>query len=203
MPSNLNFDSARMLEKNQVEIQGSGSYYVNHDANFEEVGEDLTQLNFGFRFGLGITEKYNFKLKTEFMMPSYNYVDYNIGQLNMLYVELDNKFRLGENAAFSLPLGLYVGDFPAIQLDPRFYITVIPSDKFDFTIIPKCHISGLGAGGIIPGISVGAGFSSDLTKWAIRPEIGYDLWSLSGGVSISYMVKSGKKRQGIYFHSIR
>ena len=49
------------------------------------------------------------------------------------------------------------------------------------------------------GANIGAGFSSDLRKWAIRPEIGYlfepaesgHIWNF--GVGLQFTIPSGKK----------
>ena len=64
---------------------------------------------------------------------------------------------------------------------PKAYITFLnDSDQFEFSVIPKCHfyfgngIESLSGTNIMPAISLGAGFSSDLNKWAIRPEIGIE-----------------------------
>ena len=41
-----------------------------------------------------------------------------------------------------------------------------------------------GGGGVLLGITMGTGFSSDLTRWAIRPEVGASF--IGGGAFLSY-----------------
>jgi len=58
-------------------------------------------------------------------------------------------------------------------------------NKFDFSIGLKadCFFGDDGAGMLL-GATIGAGFSSDLNKWALRPEIG--VTNLTYGCFLSY-----------------
>jgi hypothetical protein len=185
-PLNLSYDSAKTLDKGQIEIQGAYSkYYAPRDS----LGLTLINNNFGFSLGYGITDKYTLKLRYEFITPSslfkeiFNDKNYS-DVFSMSYFEINNKFQLAKNnLAISLPLGVYKynksslgAGFGLFSFDPRLYITLFrPTNVFDLTIIPKAHILfGSGGGGVFPGLSVGMGFSSNLDRWAIRPEIGFD-----------------------------
>jgi hypothetical protein len=97
---------------------------------------------------------------------------------------------LKENvSAFSIPVGFYMdeklSEAPLIQLMPSFHFTYGKSRYFDFTFSPKAlfFISGNGVS-YIPLINLTAGFglSSNLKKWAVRPEFGYTIspYSSSG-----------------------
>lgn len=182
VPINLNFESAKMLEKGDFEVQGNGSLYSIPSERME-----IDQLNVGLKYGMGITDKYNLKLRVEGLFPIWD------GATNegLIFIELDNKLKIGKMAAVSLPMGVYrsFSDDASFQFDPRFYLTFIQTDNFDLTVIPKCHIFGLSEYALFPGISIGAGFSSDFSKWAIRPEVGYDRLSVSGGLSFTYFFK--------------
>lgn len=182
VPVNLNFESAKMLEKGDFELQGNGSSYSLPSEQME-----IDQLNIGLKYGMGITDKYNLKLRVEGLFPIWE------GETTegFIFIEIDNKLKLGKMAAVSLPLGVYTSfsGGASLQFDPRFYLTFIQTDNFDLTFIPKCHIFGLRKDALFPGISIGAGFSSDFNKWAIRPEVGYDRLSLSGGISFTYFFK--------------
>ena len=46
--------------------------------------------------------------------------------------------------------------------------------------------------GILPAINLGLGLSSNLDKWAIRPEIGYDRY-FTFGVGVNYNIKPKKR----------
>ena len=195
-PVNLNFESSRMLEKGDIEFQVSGSTYQGHNGPLSNI--DLQQSNFGVKLGIGVTEKYNIKFKFESLNPGNEFIDNDDDLITDFYfastfIEFDNKISLGDGAALSLPLGVYEGGL--IQFDPRFYFTFAPSDKFELTFIPKLHMYGFrfSSGSVIPGISIGAGFSSDLNRWSIRPEIGYDRMSLSAGISYSHIFRKKKK----------
>ncbi len=178
IPVNLNYESSKMLEKGDFDVQGNGSLYISPDDQL-----DMEQVNFGLKCGMGITDKFNLKLRTEGL--------FSVNGDGFVFIEIDNKLKLSEMTALSLPLGVYTSfDGASLQFDPRFYFTPIQTDKFDLTFIPKCHIYGFDLDEIYPGISIGAGFSSDFNKWVIRPEIGYDRLSLSAGISFTYRLKN-------------
>ena len=191
-PVNLNYESARLLEKGETEIQAQGSYYklANPFLNGEEIlGEELdySQRNCGIKLGLGVSDKYNVKAKVEGLFLYNKDVSIN----STLFVEIDNKFKLAKWASFSFPVGMYFMSGLDLtekrlafwQFDPRFYLTYSKSNQFEFSVIPKCHIINLVS--FNPAISVGAGFSDDLSKWSIRPELGFDFSSFSAGISFS------------------
>lgn len=197
-PVNLNFESSRMMEKNDMEVQVSCSNYsVQNSFNSSNNGlvdqSTYQQQNVAAKIGFGVTDKYNIKTKFEgIFTPANNNVFRTI-----FFFEIDNKIKLNKYAAISLPIGLYslpvnnkaeTNSFTIFQFDPRIYLTYAPSDKFEFSVIPKCHIASLYTA--IPGISIGAGFSSNLNEWAIRPERGIDATSFSAGISFSKILKA-------------
>lgn len=192
MPSNLNFESAKMLDAREVEVQGNGSYYQYINATYDT---RPTQLNLGFKLGFGISNTYNLKVKAEYMMQTFDFLNEVEIPINTTFLEVDNKIRLADFAAISLPIGVYIiGNEPMFQIDPRAYFTMEASENVNFTFIPKCHVffaSG-GSAGFIPGFSIGAGFSSNINQWAIRPELGVDLMSVSGGISLTFNFGSKK-----------
>ena len=86
-----------------------------------------------------------------------------------------------------------------LAFDPRFYFSFYnKSNKFGLTIVPKLHIffDSYG-GGVMPAISLGMAFSSDLAKWSLRPEVGFDEFFSAGvalNVSISKLFIKEKKK---------
>ncbi len=208
-PINLTYESARMLDDGQVSLQGSYSRYS--VINGDSVGTANLNNNFGFALGYGVSEKYSFGIRYEHlnMTPDFNAIfgaDIDWGDLEKMdFFEFNNRIRLKEDVlALSIPLGFYLyssfdtespSGFGYMSIDPRFYLTLFgSSDIFELTIIPKVHLLVAGFGGIavFPGIALGIGLSSDLDKWAIRPEIGYDRF-LSFGVGANINFNTVKK----------
>ncbi len=208
-PINLTYESARMLDDGQVSLQGSYSRYS--VINGDSVGTANLNNNFGFALGYGVSEKYSLGIRYEHlnMTPDFNAIfgeDIDWGDLEKMdFFEFNNRIRLKEDVlALSIPLGFYLytsfdtespSGFGYMSIDPRLYLTLFgSSDIFELTIIPKVHLLVAGFGGIavFPGIALGIGLSSDLDKWAIRPEIGYDRF-LSFGVGANINFNTVKK----------
>lgn len=204
-PLNLSYDSARTLDKGQIELQGAYSrYYAPNDS----LPSTLINSNWGFSLGYGVTNRYTLKLRYEYISPSsifknvFDTKDYN-NLFSLSYIEINNKLRLvKENLAISLPIGAYFYNRSALKggfgsmmsFDPRLYISFFRSTNvFELSIVPKLHVLfGSGGGAFYPGVSLGMGFSSDLNKWAIRPELGYDSF-LSFGVGANINFNTTKK----------
>jgi len=212
-PVNLTYESARMLDEGNIGLQGSYSRYnVVADSAVESANLNS---NFGFALGYGVSPKYTIKFRYERMnmTPEFNEVFQNEDIDNVLdelssmnYFEIDNKIMLKDGVlALGLPIGVYTygkisadqqGGFGWLSFDPRLYVTMWgSSDKFELTVIPKIHIMVAGFGGIavLPGISLGMGLSSDLDKWAVRPEIGFDGF-LSFGVGVNFNMNTGRSQ---------
>jgi hypothetical protein len=206
-PLNLSYDSAKTLDKGQLEIQGAYSrYYAPNDS----LPSTLINTNWGFSLGYGITNRYTLKFRYEYISPSNIFKDvFDTKDFNKLfslsYFEINNKFQLRkDNLALSIPIGAYFfnrsvseGGFGLLMsVDPRFYLSFFRSTNvFELSIIPKVHIIfGSGAGAFNPGLSLGMGFSSDLNKWAIRPELGYDGF-LSFGIGANINLNTVRKSE--------
>ena len=61
------------------------------------------------------------------------------------------------------------------------------TNKFELNIILKAHFFFVDGVAFGPGISVGLGFSSDLNKWVVRPEFGYEGYA-SFGIGINFIL---------------
>jgi hypothetical protein len=176
-------------------------YYVNNDS----LSTALINENYGFSVGYGITDKFTMKAKYEYLKPTVTFqkvfgdISSNFNGMNsMSYFEIDNKLNLVKNnLAISLPLGAYFynthvvdqarGGMGWFSFDPRLYISFFRSTKiFELSLVPKLHILfGTFGGYVQPAISLGIGLSSNLDRWAISPEIGYDRY-LSFGVGANF-----------------
>jgi len=199
-PVNLTFDSAKTLEKGQIELQGAYSRY-----SFET--DTLLNQNYGFTLGYGISDKYTMKFRYEFISPTISFEsifdDETFDFLNSIhYLEINSKISLVDDAlSLSLPMGVYFYNMNNslspessistglgwFSFDPRLYLTFFrKSNIFELTVIPKAHILfGSWGAAAFPGISLGFGLSSDLDRWAIRPELGFDGY-LSYGIGMNY-----------------
>jgi hypothetical protein len=208
-PVNLSYESAKTLNKGQAEVQGSWSqYYAMNDSTYQTA---RLNNNFGASFAYGIADNYTLKFRYEYMNFSPMFRDIfgdsdfssDLSKLTtMSYFELSNKIKLVKNNfSVGLPVGLYVynktlfaNDSTRTGLglgwfcfDPKFYISFFRKTKiFELTVIPKAHVM-FGYFGFYGqlGVSLGMAFSSNLDRWSIRPEIGYDKF-LSFGVAGCY-----------------
>ena len=180
-PINSSFESARMLEKGDVELMGGYARYSVHDANeFESSNSNITA-----RIGIGVTDKFNLKARyTRLTTPGGG------SKAGMNYFEIAPKFSLKEDKiAAVVPLGFYFSKGAKYSVvSPKLLFTYPQSKKFDLTLAIKSDI--YFSGGIMFGANLGAGFSSDLDKWAIRPEIGLmsgGIWNAGIGVMVTIL----------------
>jgi hypothetical protein len=203
-PVNLTYDSAKTLNKGQLEIQGMySSYNVTNDT----LKTALINSNYGGSIGYGITDKYTMKIRYEYIDPTITFQkvfgeiseDFT-GMNSMSYFEVNNKLMfIKNNLSLSLPVGAYFYNSKVVDVknggmgwftfDPRLYVTFFrKTNIFELSVIPKLHVLvGTFGGYVMPGISLGMGFSSNLDKWSVRPEIGYDKYiSFGVGASINF-----------------
>jgi hypothetical protein len=138
-------------------------------------------LNYGLKIGYGVSDRYTVKLRYEHlrspdvMNPFRDlFPDANAIYLDIDYFEIENKFALKRpGRAISVPITYY--SMGAFSLDPRFYFTFENSRKtVEFSVIPKVHVFLGPTAYVMPGVSLGLGLSKDFSKWAFRPEVGWD-----------------------------
>lgn len=181
-PVNLTFESSRTLQKGQVDVQAnaSGYYFPGRYGGF-------TNMNFGVKAGYGVVDNYTVKVRYEHLyapdiaqgMEIFG-SDPDAVSFELDYYELENKIRFRNGHALGLPFATY--SFNMFVFDPRYYMT-FPNDRntFEWTIIPKAHLYfSPGQFSAVPGLSLGFGFSKNLDRWAIRPELGWDGYFSAG-----------------------
>lgn len=139
----------------------------------------------------------HFSVKTNYDIELFDLSDLS-KHLSISYFELENKFKFKHaNIAIGIPIGYYsywvdnVNTNGNFYIDPRMYFTFFSStNKFELNFIPKAHLMIFDGGMIFqPGLCLGLGFSSDLKKWAIRPEFGFDGYA-SFGISLNLNLSS-------------
>jgi hypothetical protein len=204
VPVNTGYERAATLGKGNVDLAGSYSRYT----GISEGESESLHSNYGFRAGYGLSDKVDIKLRYE----NISITGDGEGSLSGNYLSLVPKFSIVKNkSAFLLPISMYSG--PNIDnvysLAPQFIGTTTNSkNTIDFSGSFKgdlLFIRGENGYGkdtefkFLLGLTVGAGFSQDLNKWAIRPEIGYMIepgetgGALSYGLGLSFTLPTGKK----------
>lgn len=199
-PVNLGFENAKLLKKKEFRIAANYSNYYGlvYDDPVSEKDRlfEISHVcyNYGLAINYGIFDKFNLGMRFEQLYNTISEIDilgkkyeYNLKRIN--YAEISGKINLKENKlSLGIPAGFYfINDKFFSVIDPRLYWTFRGNDKLEFTMTPKVHLLIAGKFGVMPGITIGAGISSDLNKWAIRPEIGYD-GCFSFGFSFDYHI---------------
>lgn len=193
-PSNLEYDSARMLSTKEVDVTASYSTYLLY-AYTDSTNYPL-QENAAVRLSYGVNERYNFSLRYERASTNLSFntdlISFD-GAFGYNYFEVNNKLSIKQDKiALSLPIGAYqfIGNESASDLvyvfDPRLMFTIpLKEEKFNLTITPKAHffIGDVFAGW--PGLTIGSEMSGDLSRWAIQPSIGFDGF-FSAGIGFRY-----------------
>lgn len=210
-------ESAKMVKKNEIEASANYSFYKNLSSADPSY---IKNHNLGVRTTYGISEKHNIGLRYQYISdknaPYYdgmnysgiNYEDFIEFQIefhetnHIHFIEINHKISLKKDKiAFSTPIALHratnnTSIKTLVELKPRFYFTFAnKKNTIDMSIVPQGRfglIGGVPLAGI-PSLSLGMGFSSDLDKWAIRPEISYDYWTIAVGVSGNYRFPLRKK----------
>ncbi|MEZ5031969.1 MAG: hypothetical protein R2787_11255 [Saprospiraceae bacterium] len=190
-PINTTFDSARLLDRGEIEIQGSGSLYHYYGAKINDPVFDANR-NLGAAIGIGLSDRINMRLRYEYLKSGFssNLFGEEIRLNDIQYMELSGKVRLiKDKLALTMPLGVYSSNGASFySIDPRLTYTYRLNNLFEASLIPKVHLLFVdGEAAAMPGVSVGFGISSNLDKWAIRPEFGYDT-NIVFGVGVSYYV---------------
>lgn len=179
-PINTSFESARMLQKGDFEASGRYTHY-----RFTDNGESQTaNNNFGACVGYGIGNKFNMKLRYERLLipggesssPGLNYID------------LAPKFQIVPGKiAGTLPIGLYFDESDTkYVLSPKLLFTYPAKDKFEATLAAKADIFPQDGGDVYLGFNLGIGVSSNLNRWALRPELGLMVKPGDSGIAWAY-----------------
>lgn len=172
-PLNSVFDSAKLLDKGEFEVQGNYSKYYDYTW-----GAGYIHDNYGVGIGYGLTDQFGLKLRYERGLAAAN-PDLGTEPFQFNIIELSGKFEVVEDKiAFAIPITTIFSPngIDLYTVSPRFLLTYTNwNNRIELNFIPKAHVFiGTNSVGLRPGVNLGFGFSSDLSKWAVRPEIGYD-----------------------------
>jgi hypothetical protein len=207
-PVHGSYEKAGTLGKGNVELSGNYSrYVVGGDGESEALNN-----NVGIRAGFGLSNKVDLKVRYEKLMVVHKEDD---ADFNANYYSVIPKFNFipGKLSLF-VPVSMYqfktttsdgVYKSSSYSIAPHLIRTFTnKSNTVDFS--PSVNLEflmstqdGETENHLLAGYNIGAGFSSDLSKWAIRPEIGYlfepaesgHVWNF--GVGLQFTIPSKKK----------
>lgn len=193
-PRNLTFDSAKMLEKG--EINGGINICTNSRKN----------LVTGLQGGYGLSGKNNIKFAYDGFFP---FGEDFVEKMVASSIEIEDKIAL--DYKFMRPLtknNMYVAaGIPlqyifahekeddgfrewAVSFNPKIYYTWQFYKDFEFNAIPKVHIGYSNAAEefkVYPAISGGFGYSPK-DRWAVRLEVGYGKFGFDSGIGFAVNV---------------
>lgn len=166
-PINSSFESARSLGKKNTELMGAYSHY---NANGDGKSESYNN-NYGLRVGYGISDRMDMKFRFEYLASA---VDDGI---NATYFEVAPKYALiNKWLSGSVPIGVYLYDADGLEsifvVSPKMLFSYPASQKFEVTLGGKLDIYLEEDTESTVGLNLGLAFSSNLDKWALRPEMG-------------------------------
>ena len=206
IPINNSFEKAGTLKKGNVEAAGNISSYTNMSWGWDggSTKYSFGIQNIGARLGIGLSDKTDLKFRYERLVSS------NLeGFTSMSYYSVIPKFALTDDElSLLVPISLYkyrnenwfdeTGNSTGSIAPQLLYTFTSVKKKADLTLGAKGDLLFGGGGAILLfGTSVGAGFSNDLSKWAIRPEVGTTffggslIWSY--GIGFQHTIFKKKK----------
>jgi len=163
-PTFSELQSARLAGPGRVEVTPSYS-----SVSFSEDGEtDKVQDHVGIQLATGLSDGVDLRFR-------YEYIDLDADGIHV--VGMGPKFGLiRDRAALYLPVGTGIGadvqSGDLFQFQPTALYTLPVSSQFELTASGKAILWLDRDVDDLLGFNLGAGISSDLTKWAIRPEGG-------------------------------
>ena len=166
--------SARMLKKGQTELTGHYSAVsLNAEGETEKVQNQV-----GLQLGTGVADNVNLRVRLERISSAIDEEFFD--DLPSIYAvgfgpKLGNP---GGNVAINLPVGFAFGEDVRTEKSWEFQPTLL----FTVPVTPQFEINPSGKAlipignpdlDVLVAFNLGLGISSDLNRWALRPEVGY------------------------------
>jgi hypothetical protein len=183
---NSTYERSNTLGNDHLEIAGSYSHY---DFSSEGSGSVGAYNNYGGRFGVGLTDDVDIKIRYE------RFLSAQTGDEAADYLSIFPKFEIwNDEISVIIPLSSYFDEsvFSSVarySIAPEFIGTHPFSKKVDVTgnfkldyFFPKNNLEDE----LLFGFKLGFGLSSDLEKWSLRPEAGLLIDSNDSGQLWSY-----------------
>lgn len=161
--------SARTVGEGNVEATPSYS-----TVSFAESGESAkAQDQYGLQIGYGINDDVDFRTRMEHIS-----VDGQDGEnVNVTAFEFGPKFSKNNKVAFYIPIGFAVGKeietSETWQLIPSLIFTLPVDDRLELNPSLRYLITLAEGYDDLIAVNIGAGISTDMSKWMIRPEYGH------------------------------
>lgn len=168
--------SARILNPGQVEITPSFSTLTYYQEN--ESQHMTTHL--GAQLGLGVAHNFNLRFRFERMMIDDEFSDF---VENYSFMSFGPKIGSERGiVALSCPFGLFLGEAfegdNTWQMIPTLHVTIPVNQIFEINLSPSVLVFFEENADNLVALNAGVGLSQDLSRWAIRPELG---WLFSPG----------------------
>jgi len=172
VPPFSELQSAKLAGRGRVELTPHGSMIVSS----HEGETDHVQNNFGAQAALGVANFMDLRLRYEYLHHPDSGGDYEDGFSGHV-LGFGPKFSLvKDRLAVSLPVGFAFGEGLDIeetwQFHPTVLITFPVSNGFEINTSAKALIPLRGEQNTLYAANLGLGFSPDLRRWAVRPEVG-------------------------------
>lgn len=164
--------SARTVGKGNAEFTPSFS-----SVSFTESGEsEGVQNHFGLQAAVGLMPRFDLRMRYEYIWAKDDPDAFGDG-VNV--IGLGPKVSLIEDVlAFSMPIGTAFGDLvddsgDYWEIQPTFIVSApLARDKVELNLAPKYLMLLCNECDDLFALNMGMAFSSDLNKWAFRPEYG-------------------------------
>lgn len=176
LPVNSYYEKAGTLQKGGVELMGSVTgYSVSHYGRTEAASKGG-----GLRAGYGVSDRFDLKLRYEHQSVTSNF-DGRLKESSMISI-VPKYAAVPGVISLAMPISWYSNRNEAYEVKYRETYTALSpmllftftgtSNRADLTMGLKSDLIFGKESTMYIGSFIGAGFSSDLDKWAIRPEIG-------------------------------
>jgi hypothetical protein len=165
-PPFAELQSARLLRPGATEVTAHASRVTAYDEGESERAQD----EFGLQVGYGLAERVELRGRYVRLSPATDQDGVNV-------VGLGPKVRLSEDvAALFLPVGFAFGGGvdagDSFQFHPTLLLTLPASSRIEVNGSAKALIPLSGGADVLGALNVGLGLSTDLQRWAVRPEFG-------------------------------
>lgn len=155
------YETARMLPKGAAQLQGS----FTHAQAIGDGESETVDNGYGFGLGIGLTDRVNLKFRYEL---------FNVeGKIN--FVSIGPKIALKKDVvAVGLPFWGYLYDGESNWgVSPMLVLRVSkPSPKFETNLGIRVDYPFVKEAQTEFGVNLGFGWSKNLDRWAIRPDLG-------------------------------
>jgi len=178
VPPFSSLQDARMVGSGKVEVT---PFYSSIGA-VGEASQQHIQDNFGLQAEFGLSAKADLMFRYEYMkLAPMEYADGEAVHV----LALGPKFRLSDNSAFALPIGMAFGDgvdpFCTAEAQPTLLFTIPAGKALDFNLAAKVLVPIADPAGTLLAADLGLGLRPFGSGVTLRPEVGLLVSPQGGG----------------------